>query len=146
MKKIFAAAIFSAVLMISGMAAASEAEAVKLLNELRVEVGLPALAWDSQSSLQRAAEVRARELEEKFSHTRPDGTSCFSIFPSYNVSYMAAGENIAAGQTSPEEVMNSWMHSSGHKANILNGRFGHIGVGLAQGGSYGYYWVQMFTN
>ena len=54
MRKIFAAAIFSAVLMISGMAAASEAEAVKLLNELRAEVGLPALAWDSQSKLQRA--------------------------------------------------------------------------------------------
>ena len=63
----------------------------------------------------------------------------------FGVHYSAAGENIAAGQRSPEEVMNSWMNSSGHRANILNKNFDTIGIGFVEGGKYGTYWTQLFT-
>lgn len=59
---------------------------------------------------------------------------------------MTVGENIAAGQQTPAEVMNAWMNSQGHRENIMNSSFGQIGVGVVKGGSYGIYWVQMFTN
>ena len=146
MRKIFAAAIFSAVLMISGMAAASEAEAVKLLNELRAEVGLPALAWDSQSKLQRAAEVRARELEEKFSHTRPDGTACFTALDEFGVRYMACAENIAYGTNlDAAGVIELWRNSPGHYANMTNGGLRKVGLASYRAGD-NVYWVQLFTD
>ena len=63
----------------------------------------------------------------------------------FGVHYTSAGENIAAGQRTPEEVMNSWMNSSGHRANILNKNFDTIGIGFYEGGSYGTYWTQLFT-
>jgi uncharacterized protein YkwD len=59
---------------------------------------------------------------------------------------MTAGENIAAGQTSPDQVMTSWMNSSGHRANILNSSFGHIGVGIVKNSAGTIYWTQDFTN
>ena len=98
------------------------------------------------AELNAEAQARANEIVTLFDHSSPDGSSCFTVFGEYGVAYMAAGENIAAGQTTPESVMNSWMNSSGHRSNILGGNFGHIGVGYVQGGSYGHYWVQLFTN
>jgi len=79
------------------------------------------------------------------SHTRPNGTSCFTVLSELGVGYSASGENIAAGQKTPQAVMESWMNSSGHKANILNPDFTHIGVGYAEGGNYGTNWVQLFV-
>lgn len=61
------------------------------------------------------------------------------------ITYSSAGENIAAGQSSPQNVMDSWMNSPGHRKNILNPDFEYIGVGLARGGSYGIYWAQEFA-
>lgn len=63
------------------------------------------------------------EIDTKFSHVRPDGSSCFTALQQKNVSYYSAGENIAYGQTSPAQVMNSWMNSEGHRANILSSSF-----------------------
>jgi uncharacterized protein YkwD len=88
--------------------------------------------------------VRAEELIQSFSHTRPDGTSCFTAFDEFGVDYRAAGENIAAGQKTPEDVVNSWMNSSGHRANILSENFTAIGVGVAEDVNGTLYWVQMF--
>ena len=119
-------------------------QVVDLVNQQRAAAGLGALSTTAE--LNAAAQARANEIVTLFDHSRPDGSSCFTVFGEYGVAYMAAGENIAAGQTTPESVMNSWMNSSGHRSNILGGNFGHIGVGYVQGGSYGHYWVQLFTN
>ena len=79
-----------------------------------------------------------------FSHTRPDGRSCFTALTDLGISYGGAGENIAYGQSSPEEVMTAWMNSSGHRANILNSSFTKLGVGVYKSGNT-IYWVQLFT-
>ena len=93
----------------------------------------------------QAAEVRAGELPKKFSHTRPNGSSCFTAVRS---SYGYIGENIAAGQRSPEEVVESWMNSEGHRKNILNKNFRNLGVGYVnvENSEYGHYWVQLFSD
>lgn len=115
----------------------------ELINQERKSRGLPELAYDA--AIERAANRRAVETKQLFSHARPDGTSCFTVFEEFGISYMACGENIAYGQRTPEEVMDAWMHSEGHKANILSANFGKVGVGcyVADGVSY---WVQLFTN
>ena len=76
-------------------------------------------------------------------HTRPDGTSCFTVLDQNGINYFSAGENIAMGYPTSESVVNGWMNSSGHKANILNSSFTHIGVGCYEENGY-YYWVQLF--
>ena len=120
-------------------------QVVALVNQDRAANGLGPVT--ATAELNAAAQARANEIVSYFSHTRPNGSSCFTIFREYGVNYGSAGENIAAGQRSPEAVENSWMNSSGHRANILNGSYAHIGVGYVNVGSgYGSYWVQMFTN
>lgn len=94
--------------------------------------------------LSEAANIRASELKENFSHTRPNGTSCFTAMSELEIQYSAAAENIAYGQKNPESVMNAWMNSSGHRANILNEKMEYIGVGVSyQDGVY--YWSQFFA-
>ena len=120
-------------------------EVLALANEERAKEGLPPLALDQK--LCEAAAIRAGEIVEQFSHTRPDGTNCFTVFQQNGINYRAAGENIAAGQSTPVAVMDSWMHSEGHRANIMSSEFGKLGVGFVrapQGSQY--YWVQMFTD
>ena len=87
----------------------------------------------TNSSLQNAANKRAQEIVASFSHTRPDGRSFSTVLAEYNVSYRASGENIAAGQRTPSEVMNGWMNSPGHRANILGNQFGKVGIGVHKG-------------
>ena len=115
---------------------------ISLVNQERAKVGLSALKADS--SLNKVALVRAKETVKSFSHTRPNGTSCFTALDEYGVKYSGAGENIAYGQSSPEQVVNAWMNSEGHRANILNANFTKIGVGCHKNGST-LYWAQMFT-
>ena len=114
-----------------------------LVNAERAKYGLAPLSWDA-SNLGPGAALRAQEISVYFSHTRPDGSSCFTAVR--NPGWL--GENIAAGQRSPQEVMNSWMNSSGHRANILSSNFTRLGVGYYYNPSapYRYYWVQMFSS
>lgn len=77
-----------------------------------------------------------------FSHTRPNGTSSFTVLKEYNISFYGAGENIATGQKTPKDVINSWMNSTGHKANIL-GDFTRIGIGHHLENNKDY-WVELF--
>ena len=120
-------------------------EVVRLVNQERSSRGLAPL--QSDSSLRNAAAVRARELPSAFSHTRPDGSDCFTVLDELNISYRTAGENIAAGQTTPEAVVEGWMNSPGHRANILNENFTKIGVAYHTSSSgWGHYWVQLFTS
>ena len=123
----------------------AEEAVAELVNSERKAAGKTALQLDSK--LCEAAEIRAKEIAEYFSHDRPDGSSCFTVYNELGISYMAAGENIAAGQRSAKEVMEGWMSSSGHKKNILSGNFKKIGVGLYKStNGYGYYWVQVFSD
>lgn len=114
-----------------------------LVNRYRAQNGLAPLALDK--SLCKAAETRAREIVTSFSHTRPNGASCFTVLSESGIAYASAGENIAYGQDSANEVMKAWMNSSGHRANILSSAFGHLGVGVYQSGGT-LYWAQLFTD
>ena len=118
------------------------AEVVSLVNKERAKSGLSALTVDAK--VQQAAQVRAQEQQTVFSHTRPDGTSCFTALKDAGVSYTAAGENIAMGQTSPAQVMQDWMNSDGHRKNIMNSSFTKIGVGFYKDANGKMYWSQMF--
>lgn len=88
--------------------------------------------------------IRAHELRDKFSHTRPDGSDFSSILKAAGITYRSVGENIAYGQNSPEAVMKGWMNSEGHRANILNRDFTSIGVGHYKDASGTDYWTQLF--
>lgn len=117
-------------------------EVVHLVNIERAKEGLNEL--ESDSSVQAAAQVRAEETEISFSHTRPDGRSCYTALDEAGVQYSGAGENIAYGQKTPAEVVETWMNSPGHRANILNANYTNIGVGCYNSGNT-YYWSQFFT-
>lgn len=118
-------------------------EILNLVNAERAKVGLSALALDM--NITAAANVRAKEIKQSFSHTRPDGSSFSTALKEQGVSYRGSGENIAWGQKSPEQVVNGWMNSDGHRANILNKNFTSMGVGYYQDENGVNYWVQLFT-
>ncbi len=118
-------------------------QVLQLVNQERAKEGLSALT--TNATLQAAAEQRAQETVQSFSHTRPNGTSFSTVLKEYGISYRAAGENIAYGQRTPQEVVNAWMNSSGHRANIMNANFGKIGIGVYQKNGV-IYWSQLFTN
>lgn len=103
-------------------------EVVNLVNEARAKAGLEPLVTDM--ALTEAANIRATEIAQSFSHTRPDGSSCFTVLDELGISYRYAAENIAMGQSSPNKVMDDWLNSSGHRANILSEEAGKIGVGI----------------
>ena len=116
-------------------------EVQRLVNVERAKVGAAPLRLSSD--LMEAAAVRAEEITRNFSHQRPDGSSCFTLIRNQN---RAMGENIAAGSATPEAVVDQWMHSKGHRENMLDKRFKELGVGHSykEGSSYGHYWIQMF--
>ncbi len=124
-----------------------EAEVFRLINEIRREYGLAQFKWDDAAYT--VATTRAGEIMQSFGHTRPDGSSPYSL---YGISSMwdvftSVGENIAAGQKTPAEVVDSWMSSTkGHRENILNPAYENLAVAFLQGGGkYGTYWVQEFN-
>lgn len=119
-------------------------EVLELVNQERSKVGLKALTLSNE--LTDVATVKAQDMRDNgyFDHTSPNYGSPFEMMQHFGIQYRSAGENIAAGQKTAQEVMNSWMNSSGHRANILNSDYEQLGVGYVEGGSYGTYWVQMF--
>lgn len=119
-------------------------EVIRLVNVERTKAGLSPVS-EGSSALVSAANKRAEEVAKVFSHTRPDGSSCFTVLGEYGVSYRSAGENIASGQTTPAEVVNAWMNSEGHRANILGANFTSLGVGVYKNGG-SYTWVQLFIS
>ena len=118
-------------------------EVIKLSNEERSKAGLPPLQYDSK--LAAAANKRAEEIAEVFAHTRLDGRICFTVLDEYDISIWAAGENIAGYYSDPEGVVESWMNSQGHRDNILDSYFSHIGVGVYEDDDGCLYWVQLFA-
>jgi uncharacterized YkwD family protein/spore coat assembly protein SafA len=118
-----------------------EYEVIRLVNEIRVQNGLKELTYNWE--LSRVARYKSQDMKDNkyFSHTSPVYGSPFQMMKSFGITYRTAGENIARGQKSPQAVVNAWMNSSGHRANILNSSFTHIGVGYVADGNY---WTQMF--
>ena len=119
-----------------------EKEVVRLVNEIRVKNGLKELTYNWE--LSRVARYKSQDMKDNryFSHTSPVYGSPFQMMRSFGITYRSAGENIARGQTSPQAVVNAWMNSSGHRANILSTSFTQIGVGYVADGNY---WTQMFV-
>ena len=105
-------------------------EIYKLTNQERVQAGLQPLEW--RSELAGAAQIRAAEIVQKFSHTRPNGQSFSSILIGIVTPKCHKGENINKGYPSPAEAVQGWMNSPGHRANILDEDYTDIGVGVYQ--------------
>lgn len=120
-------------------------EVLNLVNQERSKNGLAPLTLNTD--LTHIATMKASDMRDKnyFSHNSPTYGTPFEMLQQFGVKYTYAGENIAAGQKTSEQVMNDWMNSSGHRANILNKNYTQLGVGYVTGGEYGTYWVQLFT-
>ncbi len=118
-------------------------QVVDLVNIERAKEGLSALTIDQ--NVVKAAMTRATEIQTKFAHVRPNGSGFVTALKENGVTYRGAGENIAWGQKTPEEVVTAWMNSPGHRANIMNANYVHIGVGNLQNSAGTQYWTQLFT-
>jgi len=118
-----------------------EQRVVELTNAERAKQGLPALKIDTE--LSKVARIKSEDMQKNnyFDHNSPTYGSPFDMMKKFGISYTSAGENIAQGQRTPEEVVQAWMNSAGHRANILNNGFTHIGVGYIESGNY---WTQQF--
>ncbi|TPV46212.1 CAP domain-containing protein [Bacillus dicomae] len=118
-----------------------EQRVVELTNAERAKQGLPALKIDNE--LSKVARIKSEDMQKNnyFDHNSPTYGSPFDMMKKFGISYTSAGENIAQGQRTPEEVVQAWMNSAGHRANILNNGFTHIGVGYVESGNY---WTQQF--
>ncbi len=118
-------------------------EVLSLVNQIRAEVGAAPLTLDT--TLCYAATLRSIEMQENnyFSHTRPNGTSCFTVLDTFNIRWSAAGENIAAGYRTPSDVVTGWKNSEGHYKNMINTNYTKLGVGK-YGSDYYPYWTQLF--
>ncbi|MCH5211958.1 MAG: hypothetical protein J1G06_03005 [Oscillospiraceae bacterium] len=130
---------------VSTNASAMEIEVFNLVNKVRAEYGLNALTW--ADDLANVARAHSRDMINRnyFSHNDPDGNSPFDRLRKNGISYRTAAENIAYGQRTPQAVMDAWMNSSGHRANILNANVKEIGVGAATASNGTIYWTQMFV-
>lgn len=146
---LLAAFLFAGILSLPALAMATpprdiyseeEMTVLKILNKERVMEGLSPLGMTVK--LQEAADIRAKEVAVSFSHTRPDGTSCFTVLNQLGISSDTRGENAAWGHISAVGVMNAWMNSDAHRENILSAEYSHIGIGLD---STSYNWVLLLT-
>lgn len=124
--------------------AAYAKEVLKLVNEERAKVGASPLVLNLM--LTSAANVRAEEISEVFSHNRPDGSSFSTVFDDLGIEYYCCGENIAAGLSEAEVVVEQWINSPTHYKNIIDVKFTQLGVGYYydSGSAYKHHWVQLF--
>lgn len=121
-----------------------EYEVLELANEERKAQGLEPLEFSVEVS--EVARAKSHDMADSnyFDHQSPNYGSPFEMMQTFGVDYRAAGENIAMGQRSPEEVMNGWMNSEGHRKNIMHDQFTHLGVGYVEKNGTTY-WTQMFV-
>ena len=130
-----------AIPQVDSKVASFEAEVIRLVNEIRAENGLHPLTanWE----LSRVARYKSQDMLDKgyFAHNSPTYGTPFQMIKAFGLSFRTAGENIAKGYATPQAVVNGWMNSSGHRANILNSSYKQIGVGYVAKGNY---WTQMF--
>lgn len=123
-----------------------EERVAQLVNVEREKNGLQPLLFDS--SISNVARAKSKDMADNnyFAHQSPTYGSAGDMLRNFGINWSAWGENIASGQDTPEEVVNAWMNSEGHRANILSSNFGKIGVGYVTNGSGTPYWTQLFTN
>lgn len=126
----------------SAGANAYEREVIRLINVERAKYGLMALTEDN--ALTRTARMKSQDMHDNqyFDHNSPTYGTPFQLMKSQGITYRSAGENIAMGYATPQAVVNAWMNSSGHRANILNSSYSRIGVGYVESGNY---WTQHFA-
>ncbi|OYO16909.1 hypothetical protein BI335_09110 [Enemella evansiae] len=154
-KSLVSAAIASAVLGVASMSAPvasaavqemnpQEQEVLRLVNVERAKAGCGPVT--ENPALASSARAHSTDMAQNnyFSHTSQDGRSPFDRMRDAGYTGNRMAENIAAGQPTPVAVMESWMNSAGHRANILNCAYTDLGVGYATGGQYGTYWTQNF--
>ena len=137
LRTLFVVAFLGIMMSMTGFAQNNtEAEVIAKVNEIRVANGLNTLRYDA--SLEASADVRADELTVRFSHTRPDGSDWYTANPD-----LMYGENLADGYNTADAVVNAWMASPEHKANILKPDFTPVAVSTAvKNGKT--YWAQEF--
>lgn len=118
-----------------------EERVVELVNQERAKAGLKSVTMNLK--LSNVARAKSQDMHDNnyFSHTSPTYGSPFDMMKKFGITYRTAGENIAMGYRTPEAVMEGWMNSPGHKANILNSAYTEIGVGYVSDGNY---WTQEF--
>lgn len=123
-----------------------QAEVLRLINEQREANGVSALTV--QSDLTDAAQQRASELVQRMDadHIRPDGRNFYTVLDDLGIVYTRAAENIAHGQETPDEVVDYWMNSTGHRKNILNSEYHSIGIGVYTDDSGAIYWALDFID
>ena len=123
--------------------AAYEQEVIRLVNEIRAESGLKPLTYDWE--LSRVARYKSQDMKDNkyFAHNSPVYGTPFQMIRNFGISFRSAGENIAKDYATPQLVVNAWMNSSSHRANILNANYTKIGVGYVADGRY---WTQMFIS
>ncbi|MEC2288956.1 CAP domain-containing protein [Bacillus licheniformis] len=125
----------------SSSVSAYEKEVVELTNAERKKQGLKPLTLDEK--LSKVARTKSQDMKDNnyFDHNSPTYGSPFDMMKKFGITYRTAGENIAKGQKTPQEVVKAWMNSEGHRKNIMNPNFTHIGVGYVKDGNY---WTQQF--
>lgn len=130
---------------VSNSMTAMEDEVLRLTNEERAKVGAPPLK--RASDLDALARAHSQDMISRhfFDHNNPDGKSPFDRMRAAGITYRAAAENIAYGQSSAASVMNAWMNSSGHRKNILNATYTEIGIGAIKNSGGTIYWTQEFV-
>ncbi len=128
----------------TGEYSAFQTRVLELVNAERAKAGLNSLKMNTE--LSKVATLKSQDMAKNnyFDHNSPTYGSPFDMMKKFGISYRTAGENIAMGQTTPEQVMNGWMNSSGHRANILKASFTEIGIGIAKNSSGRLYWTQQF--
>lgn len=125
-------------------ATAEDGEVLRLVNEVRQQKGLAPLVMDSV--INKAAAIRAAEMERLFSHDRPDGSDCMTVFREVGMTYRTAGENLVAGMNlTPERAVDNWVDSPDHLDNILHAPFTHTGIAHFTLSNGKVYWVQLFA-
>lgn len=129
--------------LVSSSVSNYESQVVALVNQIRSEYNLNPLTLNWQ--LSRVARYKSQDMAENnyFSHTSPTYGTPFQMMKQFGITYRSAGENIAQGYSTPQSVVNAWMSSAGHRANILNASFTQIGVGYVSSGNH---WTQMFIS
>ena len=134
------------VLAMPAHAASKADELLQLVNAERAKQNLAPLAM-GDAKLQAAADERAKEVAKVASHTRPDGTNCFTVLKEYGVSDTATGENAAWGETTPEKVVADWMASEGHRVNIMDpaAKYMCLGYNYDASSQWGHNWIQIFA-
>ncbi len=123
-----------------------EQQVFELVNQERARRGLPLLKLNTE--LSRVARIKSQDMIDKkyFAHNSPTYGSPFQMMQKFGLRFSAAGENIAYGQRTAAEVMQTWMNSAGHRANILSQAYTNIGIGVAKAANGTLYWTQMFMN